>query len=127
MSGKNGAGVGGLQLTCRIGDCGRPRIARGLCATHYVYWKRRGDPEAPRIAKGRPWTPRELARVRKLLDGTPGGIGRVPMGSATDLAEALDRSPDAVRGKLLVLRKWRRLRKDPRDLLAISDQDARYS
>ena len=56
----NGAGV---QLTCRIGDCHRPRIARGLCNTHYVYWKRRGDPEAPRIAKGRPWTVRELARV----------------------------------------------------------------
>ena len=116
----------GLQLTCRIGDCHRPTVARQLCNTHYVYWKRRGDPEAPRIAKGRPWTARELARVRKLLDGTPGGIGRVPMGSATDLAEALDRSPDAVRGKLMTIRKWRRVRMDPRDLLAISAQDARH-
>ena len=124
MSTSNGAG---LQLTCRIGDCHRPYIARGLCATHYIYWKRRGDPEAPRIAKGRPWTVRELARVRKLLDGTPGGIGRVPMGSATDLAEALGRSQNAVRQKLLTLRKWRRVRMDPRDLLAISAQDARYS
>ncbi len=125
MSGRsNGAG---LQLTCRIGDCHRPYIARGLCPTHYQYWVRRGDPEAPRIAKGRPWTPRELSKVRKLLDETPGGIGRVPMGSATELAEALGRSPDAVRQKLMTLRKWRRVRKDPRDLLAISAQDARYS
>ena len=83
--------------------------------------------EAPRLAKGRPWTARELAKVRKLLDGTPGGIGRVPMGSATDLAEDLGRSPDAVRQKLLTTRKWRRLRMDPRDLLAISAQDARYT
>ena len=124
MSGSNGAG---LQLTCRIGDCHRPRIAKELCATHYVYWKRRGDPLAPRIARGRPWTPRELAKVRKLLDGTPGGTGRVPMGAATDLAESLDRTPDAVRQKLMTLRKWRRVRMDPRDLLAISAQDARYS
>ena len=127
MSGSNGKANGGLQLTCRIGDCHRPYIARGLCNTHYVYASRRGDPEAPRLAKGRPWTARELAKVRKLLDGTPGGIGRVPMGSATDLAEDLGRSPDAVRQKLLTTRKWRRLRMDPRDLLAISAQDARYS
>ena len=125
MSGSNGAG--GLQLTCMIVDCHRPYIARGLCATHYVYWKRRGDPEAPRIAKGRPWTVRELARARKLLDETPHGIGRVRMGAATDLAEALDRSPDAVRQKLVTIRKWRRVRIDPRDLLVISAQDARYS
>ena len=124
VSGSNGAGV---QLTCTIVDCHRPYIARGLCNTHYVYWKRRGDPEAPRIAKGRPWTVRELAKVRKLLDETPGGIGRVPMGSATELAEELGRSPDAVRGKILTIRKWRRVRMDPRDLLAISAQDARYS
>ena len=122
----NGAGAG-LQLTCRIGDCHRPRIAKELCNTHYVYAARRGDPEAPRIAKGRPWTVRELARVRKLLDETPGGIGRVRMGAATELAEDLGRSQNSVRQKLLTIRKWRRIRKDPRDLLAISAQDARYS
>ena len=116
-----------MQLTCRVRDCHRPRIAKELCSTHYVYWKRRGDPEAPRIAKGRPWTGRELARVRKLLDETPDGIGRVEMGSATELAEDLGRSPNAVRGKILVIRKWRRVRMDPKDLLAISAQDARYS
>lgn len=113
-------------VACKIQGCHRPPVARGLCPAHYQQWKRRGDPEAPRRARGRPWTLGETAKVRNLLDDTPGGIGRVRMGAATELAEDLGRSPDSVRQKLMVLRKWRRIRMAPRALLATSAQDARY-
>ena len=47
--------------------------------------------------------------------------------SSAELADDLGRFLDAVRQKLMVFRKWRRLRMARRDLLAISAQDARHN
>lgn len=30
---------------CTIVDCKRPSVARGWCQTHYMRWRRQGDPE----------------------------------------------------------------------------------
>lgn len=35
------------QRTCEIDGCGRPRIGRGWCETHYRRWQRLGAPDAP--------------------------------------------------------------------------------
>lgn len=31
-------------MKCRIGDCGRPTLAKALCSTHYARWRKHGDP-----------------------------------------------------------------------------------
>lgn len=35
------------KRTCSIDGCDNPHSARGWCGTHYMNWRRNGDPEAP--------------------------------------------------------------------------------
>ena len=39
---------------CSIEGCGKPHEARGWCKRHYLRWKRHGNPNSGRTAKGAP-------------------------------------------------------------------------
>lgn len=71
---------------CTISDCGRPHYGHGWCNTHYMRWRRNGDPN---IARARAWDPEAsfLAHTQRRGDcliwtgyKSSGGYGRLSMG-----------------------------------------------
>ena len=82
---------------CRIDGCGKQATGLGLCKMHYTRWWRHGSTEY----RNRPWTPREDAEVLALP--TNPRSGHVKRGYRKDVALMLDRSPEAVGMRRVVL------------------------
>ncbi len=111
------------KLPCKMDGCERRRAGRGLCGTHWARWRRHGDPTArPR----RYWTPREDRRLLELIEDTEHGIGPAKPGEVMAVAERLERTVPACRSRLARLRKRRRAKLRPGQLLAAGMQNASY-
>jgi hypothetical protein len=64
---------------CTIPDCGKPVMGRGWCNSHYLRWRRHGDPLSGRVANGE-----LMAEVRRALsDATPDKCWEWPYGKAS--------------------------------------------
>ena len=87
------------HLPCIVEGCEERQAGRGLCATHWMQWKRTGNPIA---WKARRWTPAEDARLLDLpIDPR---TGAAPAGYVLDVALILGRSPAAARTRRSKLR-----------------------
>lgn len=95
------------HLKCIVDGCDNRQAGRGLCKTHHQQWKRRGDPEAPRL-KGRDWTEAELARIDLILDGAADGLAIARPGEVEELALLIGRTKFAVSTKLHKRRRERK-------------------
>ncbi len=96
------------HLPCAVLGCNKPIAGKGLCATHWMRHKRRGDPCAPDLRPPR-WTEKELRHLYAILDRTPDGLGHALPGELVHLSYILpERSLSALRTKLHELRAARK-------------------
>ena len=85
---------------CTVEGCGRKVAGRGLCATHWQQWKRRGDPLAPDRRPPR-WTEEEEAILFKASDGLQSVHEWIP----DALRELPGRSSFSIRSRAYKLRQ----------------------
>ena len=93
--------------TCTIEDCDRLVVGRGLCATHWMRWKRKGDP-CGSVALRTYWDNRDIIRLEIILDRAPDGLGYAEPGEVAEAALLMERTAGAVGSKLRDLRRDRR-------------------
>ena len=85
---------------CTVEGCDRKVAGRGLCATHWMVWKRRGDPLAPDRRPPR-WTEEEDAILFRVSDGLQAVNEWIP----DAMRELPGRSRLAIRSRAAKLRK----------------------
>ena len=94
------------KLPCSY--CKKPRAGNGLCATHWMQNKRRGDPLAPPLHPPN-WTAKEDTHLYAIMNRTPDGLGKALPYEVMHLEIILkSRTPSAIRTRLHTLRKKRK-------------------
>ena len=87
---------------CTIAGCERKKVGHGLCAAHWIKWRRHGDPLTPHRVNH--YDPEEMRRLNDHLDSIPLGK-QAAHGEVAYLALILGRTKTALHGKLHKMRR----------------------
>ena len=89
--------------TCALQGCGRPHVARGMCAKHYQRWSKHGDPRAPVGRRPYNMTSDDLISwiSKQMVEGQDGCLFVPSIGT-----NSKGRPSIYIRGKLQLVHRW---------------------